>query len=230
MSTIAPRSHASVQPPPFRPGARALAKWTVLCWAALLPVPGLQGRIPAPSKAPAVQPWPGIQGFLQTQVNSASDRDLLASLQTLYQDSASCRALLEAFWKEQPMIKLTLVTVEGLEPGFKPRKQDPPCFGLLFVQPTASGYHVIVAAQTELSQAGQDLADPWLAQMLFALLQITRRDSVVDLGKRIAISPELQRRMWEFQRSIRTELRASRPDRYKQLAFDGEYLYRVKLP
>jgi len=163
-------------------------------------------------------------------MNPASDPALLGSLQNLYEDSGSCKVLLEAFWKEQPKIRLTLVTVEGLEPGFRPRKQDPPSFGLLFVQPTASGYDVIVAAQLELAQADQDMAEPWLAQMLFALLQITRRDSVVDLGKRMAMSAELQRQMWEFQRSVRTELRTSRPARYNRLAFDGEYLYRVKLP
>jgi len=187
--------------------------------------------VPAPSTASESQkqPWPGIETFTQKQIHTASSEPLLACLPNLYRDSSRCRALLEALWKEQPRIRMTLLPVAGLGPPLRPRKLDPPCFGLLFVQPTSTGYDVVVAVQTELTQGGQDMAEPWLAQMLFSLLELTRRDSVVGLGKRLALNTALQRQMWEFQRGVRAELKASRPEFYARMAFDGEYLFKVKL-
>jgi hypothetical protein len=190
---------------------------------ALPPVPA------ADSQEASKIPWQSLDAFITKQIDPASDPDMVARLKDLHQDSSRFRPVLEAIWLEQPKIRLTLLAITDLDPALKPKKNESASFGMLFVKPSSSGYELVVAVQTELVKQGQDSAEPWLGQILYALLELSRNDSVEEKGKRFLMTKKLQRKMWDFQRQIRSELKAGQPEKYAKTAYDGEYLYKMKL-
>jgi len=92
------------------------------------------------------------------------------------------------------------------------------------IQLTPGGHDAIAAAQTELAQ---DQAEPCLAQILFALLEISRCDVVVSVGKRLAMNIEVQQRRWDFLRQLRSEPKVGHAEKSMAMAYDGEDLFNV---
>jgi len=204
-----------------------------ILWGTSLGI-GTAAQPTAQAPAPLVgeiekQPWISLDAFIQKQIAPASDPKLVASLGTLFQVSARFKPVLESLWTEQPRIRITLMAIADLDASARPKQTEQVPFGLLFLKSTSSGYDIVVAVQTALELKGQDMTEPWLAQILFALLEVSRNDAVEEKGRHLLMSRKVQRRMWDFQRQVRSELKASQPEAFSKMAYDGEYLYKMKL-
>lgn len=202
---------------------------------------GLQGCLwageasPPKMALPANAPWPGLEGFMKTRMLPGSDPKLVEAFRNLYLDSPRFKALVERLWSEQTQVFLGLLPLKEEDlaqipppPGMRQPKAIP-TFGSCVIQPIPQGYRIVLLVQTKLAKEGLDMTEPWMAQMVYALSEIAQRDSVTNLGQLMALDRAAQRKMWNFQRYLRGELKAAHPNRYRALARDGEYLYLTKL-
>jgi hypothetical protein len=180
-------------------------------------------------------PWPGLEGFLKARLLPESDPELVTSFRNLYLDSPRFKGLVERLWTEQPQIQFGILPMKDQnqtlmpKPEGTPRKTTLQAFGSCVIQPTPNGYKAILLIQTKPARLGMDTVDAWMAQMLFALLELTTRDSVLDVGRLLVLDRSAQRKMWNFQRLLRGELKAAHPDHYKAMIRDGEYLFLTEL-
>jgi len=194
------------------------------------------GEAPTPKTAlTANAPWPGLEGFMQARMLPGSDPELVEAFRNLYIDSPRFKALVERLWAEQTQIFFGLLPLKDEDLAKLPRIagiQRPkaiPTFGSCLIQPIPQGYRIVLLVQTKLAKQGLDMPEPWMAQMVYALSEIAQRDSVTNLGQLMALDRAAQRKMWNFQRYLRGELKSAHPDRYRALARDGEYLYLTRL-
>jgi hypothetical protein len=199
----------------------------------------LAGLGPLQAAVPAGQtethPWPGLEAFMKARMLPGSDPELVDGFRNLYADSPRFKALVERLWTEQPQIQFGMLPMKeqdlsalSTKAGAAERARVQ-AFGSCLIQPIPNGYKIVLLVQTKLTKLGLDTTEPWMAQMVFALLELATRDSVLDLGRLLALDRKAQIKMWNFQRLLRGELKVAYPERYKAMARDGEYLYLTKL-
>lgn len=172
------------------------------------------GSLWAQGAPPPVTEASELDGFIQTRITRSSDPGSIESFRFLCQDSTPFRNLVLALFREQPKVILAFET------------QDSKSFGDVSIQPDPQVYEVHIRVQHRAVRRGKDMAEPWLAGILYAFLDVSRMGSVIqDSETDYHFSPVTQQKMWAFQKNLRSELRKSNPARYAKLARSGDFIY-----
>lgn len=178
--------------------------------------------LPPPQNPPAVvTPASNSQldQFVAERIAPNSDPELREALRQTWQGSPSFREMLTALFAEQPKVRLELV------------KTDSESFGDLVLSKDPAIYPLRVLVQWRGVRRRKDLPEPWLASIIFALLEMSRRDAVLPQGGTdYQFAPSAKQRMWNFQALVRRELRAHDLNRYKGMASSGEFLFQTVFP
>lgn len=168
------------------------------------------------SPAPAI--WDGLDAFLATRVHPASDASVVAALKNLYGDSALFRKTLEALARELPRAIFQFKTTSDRT------------FGDLDIRPTKAGYWIVIQVQDIPALRKQDHLEPWVAGMVFSMLEVSRRYGVIEEAENSYLfSDPVVERMWAFQGSVRAELKKARPQAYPHLHAEYRWLYRKEI-
>lgn len=154
-----------------------------------------------------------FEHFKATRVHPKSDPELMTALNRLYADCPSFRDLLASFEKEQPTIHILLIPMERNT------------LGSLKVDKIANGYLITVYVQNKFTRLGLDSREPWLGSILFALLEITRKDGVFGVSAdKFIFTNEIETCAWNFQQKIRSELNRANQKPKLKLAKNGEVM------
>ncbi len=173
--------------------------------------PSLAAAVFTSALTGAVLPNPNV--FLTERVNAA-DPDLKAAFLSAWDASQSFREMVSELYRGQPKIRLIM------------QKMDSESFGNITLTGDSQTYPILLSVQWRGVIRGFDVGEPWLASLLFALLEVSRKDQVIPLDdENFEFSKMVRRKMWNFQSKVRRELRNSDPKKFKDLAASGEHLY-----
>lgn len=163
------------------------------------------------SLSATVLPNPNV--FLTERVQEA-DPDLKAAFLSAWEASQSFREMVSALYCEQPKIRLIL------------QKMDSESFGDITLTGDSQTYPLVLDVQWRGVRRGIDVGEPWLASLLYALLEVSRKDNVISVDEQnYNFSPMVRKKMWNFQAKVRRELKKSDPEKFNGVAPSGEHLY-----
>ena len=132
-----------------------------------------------------------FEHFKATRVHPKSNPELMKAFNRLYADCPSFRDLMANLAKEQPTIHILLLPMEKNT------------FGTLKVDKIATGYLITVFVQNKFTRLDLDSREPWLGSILFALLEITRKDGVFGIShNKFIFTNEIETCAWNFQQKL----------------------------